>query len=76
MSQVKTFSLFSDFDISLFKAGKHYRLYEKLGSHLTFLDFITKTNEGNKFVNSFYNLDAPKSIEYSIFTTSSSPAQA
>lgn len=27
-------SLFSDFDISLFKAGKHYRLYEKLGSHL------------------------------------------
>jgi 1,4-alpha-glucan branching enzyme len=26
------FSLFSDFDIALFKAGKHYRLYEKLGS--------------------------------------------
>jgi 1,4-alpha-glucan branching enzyme len=27
------FSLFSDFDIDLFKAGKHYRLYEKLGAH-------------------------------------------
>ncbi|WP_276133157.1 1,4-alpha-glucan branching protein GlgB [Polluticoccus soli] len=26
-------SLFSDFDIELFKAGKHYRLYEKLGAH-------------------------------------------
>jgi 1,4-alpha-glucan branching enzyme len=28
------FSLFSDFDISLFKAGKHYQLYHKLGSHV------------------------------------------
>ncbi|WP_345953407.1 1,4-alpha-glucan branching protein GlgB [Mucilaginibacter sp. PAMB04168] len=27
------FSLFSEFDISLFKAGKHYQLYNKLGSH-------------------------------------------
>ena len=33
-NEVQLFSLFSDFDISLFKAGKHYRLYEKLGSHL------------------------------------------
>jgi len=31
MSQVKTFSLFTDFDIDLFKAGKHFRLYEKFG---------------------------------------------
>ncbi len=31
---VKPFSLFTDFDINLFKAGKHYRLYEKLGSKL------------------------------------------
>ena len=43
MAQVKTFSLFSDFDISLFKAGKHYRLYEKLGSHLTSLDGVEGT---------------------------------
>lgn len=28
------YSLFTDFDISLFKAGKHFRLYEKLGTHL------------------------------------------
>jgi 1,4-alpha-glucan branching enzyme len=28
------FSLFTDFDISLFKSGKHYRLYEKLGAHM------------------------------------------
>jgi len=25
---------FTDFDIHLFKAGKHYKLYEKLGSHV------------------------------------------
>jgi 1,4-alpha-glucan branching enzyme len=29
-----SFSLFTDFDIHLFKSGKHYRLYEKLGAHL------------------------------------------
>ena len=34
MSKVQTYSLFTDFDIDLFKAGKHYRLYEKLGAHL------------------------------------------
>lgn len=28
-------SLFSDFDIELFKAGKHFKLYENFGSHLT-----------------------------------------
>ena len=28
-------SLFTDFDIELFKAGKHYRLYEKMGAHIT-----------------------------------------
>jgi 1,4-alpha-glucan branching enzyme len=28
------FTLFNDFDIQLFKSGKHYRLYEKLGSHV------------------------------------------
>ena len=27
-------SLFSDFDIALFISGKHFRLYEKFGSHL------------------------------------------
>ena len=31
---VKPYSLFSDFDIHLFREGRHYRLWEKLGSHL------------------------------------------
>lgn len=31
---VAVFSLLTDFDISLFKSGKHYKLYEKLGSHV------------------------------------------
>jgi 1,4-alpha-glucan branching enzyme len=31
---VKETSLFTDYDIHLFKAGTHYRLYEKMGAHL------------------------------------------
>ena len=38
MNQVQPHSLFTDFDIDLFKAGKHFRLYEKLGAHLTELN--------------------------------------
>ena len=38
MSKVIAHSLFSDFDIDLFKAGKHFRLYEKLGAHITEVD--------------------------------------
>lgn len=34
MNYVKPYSLFTDFDIDLFAAGKHYKLYEKLGSHM------------------------------------------
>ena len=30
---VQPFSLFSDFDIALYQSGKHFRLYEKMGSH-------------------------------------------
>ncbi|GGK49740.1 MULTISPECIES: 1,4-alpha-glucan branching protein GlgB [Flavobacteriaceae] len=45
MTQVKSYSLFTDFDISLFKAGKHYRLYEKFGSHITTLNGV----EGSYF---------------------------
>ncbi|MEZ4794182.1 MAG: 1,4-alpha-glucan branching protein GlgB [Flavobacteriaceae bacterium] len=33
--QVIPHSLFTEFDINLFKAGKHFRLYEKMGAHLT-----------------------------------------
>ena len=32
-SQVYTYSLFTDFDISLFITGKHYHLYNKMGAH-------------------------------------------
>ncbi|AUC14131.1 1,4-alpha-glucan branching enzyme [Tenacibaculum sp. SZ-18] len=34
MSNVIAHSFFTDFDINLFKGGKHYRLYEKLGAHI------------------------------------------
>jgi 1,4-alpha-glucan branching enzyme len=30
---MQSFSLFTDFDIDLFKAGKHYQVYEKFGAH-------------------------------------------
>lgn len=40
MTKVITHSLFTDFDIDLFKAGKHFRLYEKLGAHLIEVDGI------------------------------------
>ncbi|EIA07744.1 1,4-alpha-glucan branching protein GlgB [Flavobacterium frigoris] len=40
MSTVISHSLFTDFDIDLFKAGKHYRLYEKLGAHLIELNGV------------------------------------
>ncbi|WP_405294556.1 1,4-alpha-glucan branching protein GlgB [Algibacter sp. Ld11] len=43
MAQVKPYSLFTEFDINLFKAGKHYRLYEKMGSHLVTVDGIEGT---------------------------------
>jgi len=28
-----SFSLLTDFDIHLFRSGKHFKLYEKLGAH-------------------------------------------
>jgi len=40
MNPVQPYSLFSEFDIDLFKAGKHFRLYEKLGAHLTEVDGV------------------------------------
>ncbi|GAA3511056.1 1,4-alpha-glucan branching protein GlgB [Aquimarina addita] len=43
MSKVLVHSLFSDFDINLFKAGKHYRLYEKFGSHIITVDGVEGT---------------------------------
>ena len=34
MTHVKPHSILSDFDIHLFSSGKHYKLYEKMGSQL------------------------------------------
>ena len=38
MPNVISNSLFSDFDIHLFRAGKHFRLYQKMGSHIVQVD--------------------------------------
>lgn len=43
MAQTKVHSLFTEFDINLFKAGKHYRLYEKFGSHIVTVDGVKGT---------------------------------
>ena len=43
MTEVKVHSLFTDFDINLFKSGKHFRLYEKFGSHITTVDGVEGT---------------------------------
>ncbi|PTX62678.1 1,4-alpha-glucan branching enzyme [Kordia periserrulae] len=43
MAKVIPHSLFSDFDINLFKAGKHYKLYEKFGSHMMTVDGVEGT---------------------------------
>jgi len=51
------FSLFTDFDIELFKAGKHYRLYEKLGAHLV-------THKGQRGV--YFALWAPNAASVSV----------
>ncbi|GJM33002.1 MAG: 1,4-alpha-glucan branching enzyme GlgB [Saprospiraceae bacterium] len=38
MSKVINHSLLTEFDSGLFKSGKHFRIYEKLGSHIIELD--------------------------------------
>ena len=43
MSKVEVYSLFTDFDINLFKGGQHYRLYEKFGSHILKKDGVEGT---------------------------------
>ena len=40
---VVSYSLFTDFDIDLFRSGKHFRLYEKFGSHITTVDGVEGT---------------------------------
>jgi 1,4-alpha-glucan branching enzyme len=40
---VWVYSLFTDYDIDLFSVGKHFRLYEKMGSHLLTIDKTSGT---------------------------------
>lgn len=51
------FSLFTESDIILFKEGKHFRLYEKLGSHVVI-------NNGKEGV--YFALWAPNAISVSV----------
>ncbi|SDW88952.1 1,4-alpha-glucan branching enzyme [Lutibacter oricola] len=43
MGKVIAHSLFTDFDVDLFKSGKHYRLYKKFGSHITTVNGVEGT---------------------------------
>ncbi|MBC6112231.1 1,4-alpha-glucan branching protein GlgB [Pedobacter sp. CCM 8938] len=54
---VWAFSLFSDYDIDLFLVGKHFRLYEKMGSHLT---------EVEKVHGTYFSVWAPNAINVSV----------
>ena len=47
---IQPFSLLTEFDIELFQAGKHFRLYEKLGSHLL---------ESNEQTGTYFAVYAP-----------------
>ena len=40
---VKPFSILTEFDIALFQAGKHFKLYEKLGAHILEVDGLQGT---------------------------------
>ncbi|TAE18834.1 MAG: 1,4-alpha-glucan branching protein GlgB [Bacteroidetes bacterium] len=54
---VSPHSLLTDFDISLFNGGKHFRLYEKLGSHIV-------EHEGTKGV--LFAVWAPNASQVSV----------
>lgn len=43
MTKVKAHSLFTEFDINLFKLGKHFRLHKKFGSHPITLNGVEGT---------------------------------
>ena len=57
MPKVITHSLFSEFDINLFKSGKHFRLYEKFGSHPITL---------NKLKGTYFSVWAPGAKKVSV----------
>jgi 1,4-alpha-glucan branching enzyme len=42
-NKVEVYSRFTDFDIGLFKSGKHFKLYEKFGSHVIEVNGVVGT---------------------------------
>jgi 1,4-alpha-glucan branching enzyme len=54
---VEVYSRFTDFDIGLFKSGKHYKLYEKFGSHVM---------EVNGVIGTYFSVWAPNAQHVSV----------
>jgi 1,4-alpha-glucan branching enzyme len=54
---VEVYSRFTDFDIGLFRSGKHYKLYEKFGSHVV---------EFNGVVGTYFSVWAPNAQHVSL----------
>jgi 1,4-alpha-glucan branching enzyme len=57
INQVVPYSRFTDFDISLFRSGKHYKLYEKFGSHVI---------EFNGVIGTYFAVWAPNAQHVSV----------
>jgi len=57
LNAVEPYSRFTDFDISLFKSGKHYKLYEKFGSHVL---------EYNGVIGTYFSVWAPNAQYVSV----------
>jgi 1,4-alpha-glucan branching enzyme len=57
LKAVEPYSRFTDFDIALFKSGKHYKLYEKFGSHVV---------EFNGVVGTYFAVWAPNAQHISV----------
>jgi 1,4-alpha-glucan branching enzyme len=57
LNAVVPYSKFTDFDIALFKSGKHYKLYEKLGAHVI---------EHNGVVGTYFAVWAPNAQYISV----------
>jgi 1,4-alpha-glucan branching enzyme len=54
---VQSYSRFTEFDISLFRSGKHYKLYEKFGSHVM---------EVNGVIGTYFSVWAPNAQYVSV----------
>ncbi|HWZ15114.1 MAG TPA: 1,4-alpha-glucan branching protein GlgB [Mucilaginibacter sp.] len=57
LKPVEPYSRFTDFDIGLFRSGKHYKLYEKLGSHVV---------EYNGVIGTYFAVWAPNAQYVSV----------